>query len=56
MLQRREAFLAVINLTGLVVFAADDHEDLLGRERLQADVVIGIERVPIEGVGKHAAR
>src|SRR5438094_3427553 len=55
-LKRGKALHAIVCFAGLVVFAADDHDVLIGGERLQTDIVIRIEGVPIERIWQGAGR
>jgi hypothetical protein len=54
--QRREPRVPVVSLTRFVVFAPDNDDVLMFGMRLQANIVIRIERVPIEGISKTSAR
>jgi hypothetical protein len=54
--ERRKSRIPVVSLTRFVIFAADNNDVLMFGMRLQANIVIGIERIPIERIGKASAR
>ncbi len=50
--ERRKSRIPVVSLTRFVVLASDNDDVLMFGMRLQANIVIRVERIPIEGVNK----